>query len=73
MSCELLEPVLCDEDSFLLLRLVGWFEPLIVGSFEYLLHVVVLEGTHHAEKELALWQLSRQLLLGRQVLAEDRI
>ena len=46
---------------------------MIIGSLEYLLHVVILESTHHAEKELSLWELSGELFLRREVLAEYRI
>ena len=73
MLGELLEPSLGDGDALTFWVVVADLETLAGGIMDDVGHVLLAQSTHYAEEELALGQLVGELLLGGQVLCEQRV
>ena len=69
---EQLEPAVGDGDALLLGVVLAHLEALAGGRVDDVLHVLLAQRAQDAEEELALRQLVGELLLGWQVLCEDR-
>ena len=73
MLVEQLEPAVGDGDALLLRVVLAHLEALARGRMDDVLHVLLSQRAKDAEEELALRQLIGELLLGWQVLGEDRV
>ena len=73
MLVEQLEPAVDDGDALLLRVVLAHLEALAGGRVDDVLHVLLSQRAKDAEEELALRQFVGELLLGWQVLCEDRV
>ena len=73
MLVEQLEPAVGDGDALLLRVVFTHLEALAGGRVDDVLHVLLSQCAQDTEEELALRQLVGELLLGWEVLGEDRV
>ena len=71
MFSELFHPALTDQDSFLWLIIIWYFESLFVCLLNNILHVLWSKSAQNTKEKFTFWKLSRELFFVRKIFLKD--